>query len=464
MQGTKSCIILLAIGAVGGAIWGNQREAGIPGSVKDFGAVGDGSTDDTQAVQRAVDSGKGVYFPSGVYRISRTVTVSLDQPGFTALTADGTARIVHSGPGPAFRFRGLHEGTADPDSVQPKVWDTERAPAVSGLEIVGSHPESDGIEADGTMQLTLDRVIIRGCRHAIHLVNRNRNVLITDCHLYDNRGIGVYYDQVNLHQSNIVGCHISYCKGGGIVSRGGDVRNIQVTGCDIEGNVSGPEPTANIHLDSTGGSVGEVAITGCTIQHASTAAESANIRITGGGEGGSRIGATREGHVTITGNVFSDVQVNVDIASARGVTLVGNTFWMGYRYNLRVKDSRHVVVGPNAFERNPRYDYGTSLSASNAVLFEDCADCTLSSLHLHEVYQAPAALTLSRCRRMNVTGLSIVDCKGVGLHLKDVSGSRVSDCLIQSDLPQNAGFEPIKVEGGEGNQIVDNLNRTATGG
>ena len=60
-----------------------------------------------------------------------------------------------------------------------------------------------------------------------------------------------------------------YCGGGGVVVRGGDVRNIHITGCDIEGNhdPDGP-PTANVLLDCTGGSVAEVAIVGCTIQHA----------------------------------------------------------------------------------------------------------------------------------------------------------------------------------------------------
>ena len=54
-------------------------------------------------------------------------------------------------------------------------------------------------------------------------------MLITDCHIYENRGIGIYYDNVNLHQSNINGCHISYCSGGGVVVRGGDVRTFTST-------------------------------------------------------------------------------------------------------------------------------------------------------------------------------------------------------------------------------------------
>ncbi len=43
----------------------------------------------------------------------------------------------------------------------------------------------------GTVQLTITRVNIRECRHAIHLTQRNRNLIVSDSHLYKNRGIGI---------------------------------------------------------------------------------------------------------------------------------------------------------------------------------------------------------------------------------------------------------------------------------
>jgi hypothetical protein len=48
-------------------------------NVKDFGAIGDGVTDDTAAIQAAIDSlpnkGGTIFIPSGVYKVTSTITV-----------------------------------------------------------------------------------------------------------------------------------------------------------------------------------------------------------------------------------------------------------------------------------------------------------------------------------------------------------------------------------------------------
>ncbi len=421
-----------------------------------FGVVGDGATDDAAALQKAVDAGLGdIHLRRGIYRLSHTIVIDLDKTGFTSFTGEGTAQLLMTGKGPALRLAGTHAGTAEPKTFQANVWNRQRTPIVSGLEIVGVHAEADGIEAEGTMQFSVRQVTIRRVRHGIHLVKRNRNLLVDGCHIYQNTGVGIYYDHVDLHQSNIVGCHVSYCDGGGVVSRGGDVRNIQISGCDIESNMSPKGPaTANVLLDSTGGDVGEVAITGCTLQHNSPSPGSANIRILGRGKD-LKLGETQEGHVTIAANVLSDVQINVDIQNARGVTITGNTFWMGYQHNLRVGDSNNIVVGPNVFDRNPRYNYGTSLQTTNSLVFRRCADCSLTGLHVNDVYKAEAGITLEDCRRFNVTGCTILDCEPIGLLAKNLHDSRVSDCLIKND---RAGTKSIsmKVIGGRGNMFVNN--------
>ncbi|MDO8538869.1 MAG: right-handed parallel beta-helix repeat-containing protein [Opitutaceae bacterium] len=425
------------------------------------GAKGDGSTDDTAAIQRAVNAGSTVHFPAGRYRLTRTVTIALEQTGFVALTADGTARIIMAGAGPAFEFVGTHGGSAAPEQFKPNVWERQRTPRVDGLEIVGAHPEADGVAAKGTMQFTLTNLVVREARHAVRLYDRNRNVMISDCHLYHNRGIGIFLDAVNQHQTNITGSHISYNAGGGVVVRGGNVRNIHIGNCDIESNMAAGAPaTANVLLDSTGGSVGEVAITGCTIQHTVNGPDSANIRVLGRGTNPATARAaattTQEGHVTITGNVLSDVQVNIHLQHARGVTITGNTFWMGFQHDILVEDSSHVVVGPNNLDRNPRYD-SQARTSRGGVLFRRSGDCTLTGLHISGVHGQPAAVQLEECARFNLSGLSILDSDGVGLALKNTSLTRVGGCVIRDDRAEPNRAAALLVSGGAGNHISGNV-------
>ncbi len=437
--------------------------------VSDFGAIGDGAADDTLAVQAAVEAGWGsVRFEKGAYRITKTITVTLDEDGPFSLVGDGTARIIMAGKGPAFRIIGTHGGTADPASVKHEVFDHQRMPLIDGIEIVGANPEADGIEATGTMQLTITRVNIRDCRHAIHLTERNRNVIISNCHLYKNRGIGVFYDAVNLHQSNITGCHISYNAGGGVVSRGGEVRNVQISGCDIEANmateaimgadVKNAPASANVELDSRGGSIAEVAITGCTLQHTGKVPGSANIHIIGPGDdkrvtSESGEGKTREGNVTISANVMSDVRINVHIEHARGVTILGNTFWEGFDHDLLVENSSEIAVTGNVFDRNPRYALWQKEAPKQGLVFRDCLDCNLSGVHVNGVREHPAALHVKDCRRFLITGCSILDSDGVGILLENVKQSRIGMNLISDER------RPEKVAGvmeiGGGGNVVD---------
>lgn len=57
-------------GATGGGLRGPDVI-----SVKDFGAVGDGVADDTEAIQAALESGKDIFIPAGTYVISDTLSI-----------------------------------------------------------------------------------------------------------------------------------------------------------------------------------------------------------------------------------------------------------------------------------------------------------------------------------------------------------------------------------------------------
>jgi len=80
-------------------------------SVKDFGAVGDGVTDDTAAIQAAIDTGKDVFFPEGNY-LAAGLTVNNNQQSFTGvggntkITKNANGTII-SGSGDDLYFGGL---------------------------------------------------------------------------------------------------------------------------------------------------------------------------------------------------------------------------------------------------------------------------------------------------------------------------------------------------------------------
>ena len=297
-----------------------------PVNVKEFGARGDGITDDTDAISSAVerDTDGVLEFPRGSYRITRTIEIVLSETGTLGLSGKGgSARIIMEGEGPAFRFTGSHGGTASPASVNPITWGKERMPLIDGLEIVGKNPNANGLEFSNTFMPVLHALLIRDVHHGIHLVSRNRNVIIDGCNIYNCRGIGIYLDSVNLHQIIISDSHISYCKLGGIKVSRSEIMNLQITGNDIEYNCDPEGPvSADILVDcSNMGNVCEGTISGNTIQ-AIPSPGGANIRFAGTSRNNEKIGLW-----SITGNHISNQTVNIDLCHTRGISITGNTFY-----------------------------------------------------------------------------------------------------------------------------------------
>ncbi len=421
-------------------------------SVRDLGATGDGQTDDTAALRRAADRGGEIRFPRGTYRITQPIVVDLDRVGWTSLVSDGTATLVMAGPGPALQVLGTHGGTADPKTVRDNVWQRQRTPLIDGLEIVGEHPEAIGLWLQGTMQPIVTRLTVRRALHGVYLTGRSRNVIVSQCHLYDNQGVGLLLDKLDLHQVNVTNCHISYNRSGGIVVRGSSVRNLQIGSCDIEANMAadGP-PAANILLDCTEdrSSVREGAIVGCTLQHSSEPVDSANIRFLGH----SAEVANKVGYFSIADNQISDTGINVHLVHAQGIAITGNTFFQGHQHNVLAEGCSQLVIGSNLFGRNRDYPPGSR----DGVLLADCRDCTLNGLQIFNALAEPAALALRRCQRMNVTGCTILDCDTCGILLEDVHSVRVSGCLVRDDRTDDPRPIALRLTGGQGNMIVDNL-------
>ena len=434
-------------------------------NVRNFGAAGDGTTDDTEAIRHAVEEGDGMlHFPPGSYRVSQPIEIRLAEFGPLGIDGTGgTARIVMTGPGPAFRLVGTHGGTGDPSSVEGNVYPNQRLPTIQNVEIEGAHPEADGIELIETMQSVVEGVLFRRCRHGVHLVQRNRNVLISHCHVYFNRGAGIFLDRVNLHQINIASCHISYNRLGGIRIEGSEVRNLQITGNDIEYNnhaqhAMAAEPTAEIYIDTTApdSSVNEITIASNTIQ-ATPSPGGCNIRIRE--DAGS---STRPpGLCSIAGNIIGSQENNVHLTGCYGVSLSGNCIYSCGSRNLLIEDSRQINVGTNTFRRHtPPMGTGIRIERSSDVTI---TGCSILDEHPDGQVSGASLLELVDSERINVSGSQFLDGVPCGIDATDCRDVSITGCTIHDSRGEKRSRHAIRFVGrGEGNLVGMNLIGSTT--
>ena len=421
--------------------------------VRTFGAQGDGVHDDTDAIQRAVaDAEGGLLLPAGEYRISKPIEIELKDTGPLNLSGSGgCAALVMSGPGPALHIIGTHDGTAGPDTLRPDVLARERLPTLDGLCIVGAHPQADGVRLEGLWQPTLTRLYIRECRHGIHVRGRNRNLIIANCHVHNNSGVGVFYDHLNLHQSNILGSHISYNKGGGIKVLESEIRNLQINANDIEYNyASDAEESADVWIETLSSSVREGTIVGNTIQ-ALPSPNGANVRIRGRDAGDVR----KAGNWTITGNLISSQMLNLHLCYTRGVAISGNSFFSGHDRTMHIEDCECIAVGTNTVDRHPDYRAETG----TGITIERCVGCNVSGLVLARARSdqaAGAAVVVDKSRDISIANCQILDPEPCGIALTDSENCLVSGCLITDRRSQPLMRAAIRVTGGRANVVSGN--------
>jgi len=300
-------------------------------NVKRFGAVGDGQTDDTDAIQHAVSGGDGMLnFPRGEYLITRPIEIPLEEHNRTAIDGlGGTAKILMAGPGPAFHLVGTHAGTGDPSSVEDRVWQRQRMPTVCNIEIEGRHEQATGLLLEGVMQPTLQGVLCRKLLDGIRLTGRCRNIIISACHVYHNRRMGIFFDRLNLHQAIISASHISYNPVAGICVQECEIRNLQITGNDIEYNYSKDvEGSADVLIDCSAepATIREVTICSNTIQ-ARYSPGGANVRVLGLSPEQNQ----HAGMITISGNLIGSHRVAAWSSRATSSTAATIATWWSSR-------------------------------------------------------------------------------------------------------------------------------------
>lgn len=397
----------------------------------------------TASLQDMIDNAAGlVEFPAGTHVIDAPLVVDLTKTGYRGLRgANGATRIVMTAPGPAIKIIGNHQGTANPASVKEHTWEGERFPVVSGLEILGKHPEADGIELYRTIQCTIQNVLIRNCRYGVHLVERNRNFLLADSHIYNGHDSGVFLDNCNLHQVNIIGNHISYNKRAGIRQYNGDVHNVQITGNDIEYNHNvhvtkdGAEQcddelmTGEIVLQSPDSLISEYTIVSNTIQSIPQS-RGANILIVGSEKRTPHAART----IAISGNIIGSRDKNIVLEHTVRVTITGNTIYGGKALNVLAKHTQNLVLSANNIGSRPSMHKVVD-GYDDGILLENCTNAILDGNILSNLRYGGAeqggAVTLINARNIRVSDCQIIRPHFRGIHLINGVACVFSDNTIE---------------------------------
>jgi len=408
-------------------------------NVQRFGAVPNGKTDATEAIQHAVSEGDGILnFPRGDYLIPKPIEIPLDECDRTAIDGlGGTAKIIMAGPGPAFHFVGTHGGTAGPDTFKDRIWQHQRMPTVCNIEIEGRHEQASGLLFEGVMQPTLQGVLCRELFDGMRFTGRCRNVVISACHIYNNRNIGIFFDRLDLHQAIINASHISYNPVSGICLKECGIRNLQITGNDIEYNHSEEvDGSADILIDCSTerATVREATISSNTIQ-AKYSPNGANIRVLGF--------SPKENHhagmLTISGNLIGSQQTNIHLKSCRGIVVSGNVVYSGHDRNLVVESSRNIVVGSNCFDHNPGY---FDKSISTGVRIVDSTNVQLTGISIQDSsagkttvdlakqFPRKGLLELIRSDRIGINGCQFFDGAPTGIYAEDCSDVLLSGSTL----------------------------------
>ena len=274
-------------------------------NVKDFGATGDGVTDDTTAIQEALDAVAAarrgiVYFPPGRYLYSAT----LDLTGASGDLVEGAAIV---GRGATL----VHHVTTTMTDALSLVYCNNLT--IDGLIFEGPGTESYGLNVGSA---------------AIHVQSSCQDVTIQNCSVYDH-WTGWSIDHSGAGKAKIVNCHVRGYGRAAILQT-----NSAGTGVIVGNMILAPGVTAPANGAIQVAGDGTVVV-GNYIEGAS-------------GSSYGIVCASTSAYVTIAGNTL----IAPDGSTSSGIycdspdpcTITGN-FLLGWRKGIRVRGSGKVVSG-----------------------------------------------------------------------------------------------------------------------
>lgn len=421
-------------------------------NVKEYGAIGDGVTNDTAAIQSAINSisGRGIlFFPIGDYKASIEVPARI-----SILGQGGGSRIIPLANGWGIKMVGTHTGTALPSTRTDQVINLETYPYIKDIRIQGDGSTTNGIQIDKLMQPIISGVEIEECGDGIQIVNRCRNVIIDSCHILNNYGPGIHVTAgTDIHQFTISNSIINYCKRA-IHLDNCDLRNVLITGCDLEYSDNGAD-VSNVEIDvSTSGIVRFVTITGCQMEGSTANGQMINLK-------GNSADRKNINTVVISGNYINNFETNgIGIKGnyCNGVQITGNDITTDGRAIWFEYSSKVNVTG----------DTGGSYSQSSGIAFGMGNEyITISGVQLCDITDGvTGALSIGGSNYVTINNCMVINPPAVGIFLNTPTNVVVSNCIVMDNRTTKQMTYPIyEATSSDKNMIINNrVNAGVTGG
>ena len=361
------------------------------------GIVGDGISDDTQAIQNAIDNNNVVILPPNcTFKITDTLEIDVK----TLKLFDGNnSKIIVSGAFEAFHVSGLCTVSSNPSNQTDSVKEDEAASIIRNVRIIGTTSVVDascGIKLSGCFKTRIENCYIYNVTDGIIISGINRDLMFSGNQIYGVRRYGIHIDStVNLHQFNIVNNIIHYAKYCIYLDDPEQIANWQLSGNDIEISYYPTAAMSSANLadyrcivitsDNTkSGQLSEIEITGNTIQGHNQS--ETIIDISGGTgryiqlisisgnhisnlTGGAGVKLVKTNNVAISGNTFkyaADGGKCFSVANSKNVSITGNTCDTVEHFATIDNLSSNIVVVGNAGETSDTAIV-SSASAGNLV-------------------------------------------------------------------------------------------------
>jgi len=301
-------------------------------NVKDFGAVGDGTTDDTTAIQDALDTAGYLWFPSGTYKITSTLTIdrSISLRGENAIIAPTGAFCTFQLGNSSYLTNlsaGYHtikmtdlrinQATGGTGIVNQgirtiKLNDITIIGGVTALETEGAWSRSSAIDCKFQNQTG----------NAVELKQRNNLFFFRQCCFLGADMNGVKISTVNAELKNITFLQCDFEGNSGALNVMGNVAGINLNSSWFENN-----SVFNICIDNNTGNKYAITIQGCQITGTGV------DLILGNNNNGNLIDGC-----TISSNEFANSKLIV----ATGTGVVLNTAVLGNHFN----DASNLLLPP----------------------------------------------------------------------------------------------------------------------